>query len=191
MITIPQFFLSMWSRDPAEISRFLSSEACRAPMERHALPGCLAGSVGSAAAGETILARGKPLPPPRPQMENNVQADPTRGVPLSFLAIVDAGLGRAEQALEEATRACELSSFKKNNIEAVTARYGLAVVYAWTGHNDLAIAELSKLVDRPSGGNEGAILPFLRRFSPEPALGPVANRSCLRGARAATRPRGV
>ena len=26
VITIPQFFLSMWSRDPAEISRFLSSE---------------------------------------------------------------------------------------------------------------------------------------------------------------------
>ena len=111
----------------------------------------------------------------RPEMENNVSADPTRGVPLSFLAIVDAGLGRTEQALEEAKRACELSSFKKNNIDAVTARYGMAVVYAWTGHNDLAIAELSKLVDRPSGGNEGAILPSYGDFRRNPLWDPLRN----------------
>ena len=96
-------------------------------------------------------------------------------MPLSFLAIVDAGLGRSEQALEEATRACELSSFKKNNIDAVTARYGLAVVYAWTGHNDLAIAELNKLVDRPSGGNEGAILPSYGDFRRSPLWDPLRN----------------
>lgn len=34
-------------------------------------------------------------------------------------------------------------------------RCNLAVVYAWTGQNDLAIAELDKLIDRPAG--EGAV----------------------------------
>ncbi len=65
------------------------------------------------------------------------------------------------------------SSFKKNNIDAVTARYSLAVVYAWTGHNDLALAELSKLVDRPSGGNEGAILPSYGDFRRSPFWDPL------------------
>ena len=32
-------------------------------------------------------------------------------------------------------------------------RCNLAVVYSWTGQNDLAIAELSKLVDLPALGS--------------------------------------
>ncbi len=32
-----------------------------------------------------------------------------------------------------------------------TVRCNLAVVYAWTRQNDLAIAELDKLLDRPAG----------------------------------------
>ena len=36
-----------------------------------------------------------------------------------------------------------------------TVRCNLAVVYAWTRQNDLAIAELNKLLDRPAG--EGAV----------------------------------
>jgi hypothetical protein len=36
-----------------------------------------------------------------------------------------------------------------------TVRCNLAVVYAWTRQNDLAIAELDKLIDRPAG--EGAV----------------------------------
>ena len=34
-------------------------------------------------------------------------------------------------------------------------RCNLAVIYAWTRQNDLAIAELNKLLDRPAG--EGAV----------------------------------
>ena len=74
---------------------------------------------------------------------------------LSLLAIVDAGLERNEQAIEEGKRACELNSFKRLNLQAPTVRCNLAVVYAWTGQKDLAIEELSKLIDRPAG--EGAV----------------------------------
>jgi hypothetical protein len=56
---------------------------------------------------------------------------------------------------EEAKRACELNSFKRLNLQAPTVRCNLAVVYAWTGQNDLAIAELSKLIGRPAA--EGAV----------------------------------
>ena len=91
----------------------------------------------------------------RPEIEKQALAQPTEGMVLSFLAIVDAGLGRDEQAIEEAKRACELTSYKRFNIQAPTVRCNLATVYAWTGQNDLAIAELSNLINRPAG--EGVI----------------------------------
>ena len=91
----------------------------------------------------------------RPEIEKQVLAQPTEGMALSLLAIVDAGLGRKEQAVEEAKRACELNSFKRLNLQAPTVRCNLAAVFAWTGQNDLAIAELSQLVDRPAG--EGVV----------------------------------
>ena len=71
--------------------------------------------------------------PHGPKIEENVRADPARGTPLSFLAIIDAGLGRTKQSIEEGKRACELSSFKINNIAAVGLRTNLAIVYAWIG----------------------------------------------------------
>lgn len=88
----------------------------------------------------------------RPEIEKRVVAAPTNAVELSVLAMIDAGLGRKEQAIEEGKRACELTPFKVNNFEATTVGCNLAVVYAWIGQNDLAIAELNKLVDRPASG---------------------------------------
>jgi hypothetical protein len=85
-----------------------------------------------------------------PQMEERVRLDQTDGIALSFLAIVDAGVGRTEQAVQEGKRACELYSFKTYNVQAPLVRCNLAVVYAWTGQNDLAIAELTPLIDRPA-----------------------------------------
>ena len=72
---------------------------------------------------------------------------------MSLLAIVDAGLGRKEQAVSEAKQACELTPFSTMNLDAPSSRCNLAIVYAWTGQNDLAFAELDKLIDRPAGNN--------------------------------------
>ena len=89
----------------------------------------------------------------RPKLEKRVVAAPSNGIELSVLAIADAGLGRNQQAIEEGQRACDLAPFEQNNFDAPTVRCNLAVVYAWTGENDLAIAELSKLINRPAMGS--------------------------------------
>ena len=170
--TIPQFFLSIWSRDPAEISRFLPTERGRIGWAGMLFPDAWLEAISARLRGDNSAAV-KAFTAARVQMEEAVRADPTRGVPLSFLAIVDAGLGRSEQALEEAKRGCELSSFKTNNLDAVTARYNLAVVYAWTGHNDLALSELNKLADRPSGGSDLVILPSYGDFRRSPLWDPL------------------
>ena len=89
----------------------------------------------------------------RLHMEKRVRSSPSEGVPLSILAIIDAGLGRKTEAIEEGRRAGELSSFKSNNFEATTVRCNLAVVFAWTGETDLAFAELNKLMERPAASH--------------------------------------
>ena len=87
----------------------------------------------------------------REKIEKRIPAQSYQGRPLSVLAIVDAGLGRKEQALEEAKRACDLTPFNTLNLDAPVVRCHLAIVYAWTGETDLALAELGKLIDRPAG----------------------------------------
>ncbi len=171
-VTIAQFFLSIWSRDPAEIARFLPTESGRIRWAGMFLPDTWLEAISARLRGDNSAAA-KAFTAARVQMEENVRADPTRGVPLTFLAIVDAGLGRSEQALEEAKRGCELGSFKTNVLDAVTARYNLAIVDAWTGHNDLALSELSKLIDRPSGGSDLVILPSYGDFRRSPLWDPL------------------
>jgi len=87
----------------------------------------------------------------RGPVEKATLANPREGRPLGLLAMIDAGLDQSEQAIAEATRAIELEPFEKSSTNAPVVRCNLAVVYAWTGQPDRAIAELDKLVDKPAG----------------------------------------
>ena len=108
----------------------------------------------------------------RPKLEKRVVAAPSNGIELSVLAIADAGLGRSQQAIEEGQRACDLAPFEVNSFDAPTVRCNLAVVYAWTGQNDLAIAELSKLLNRPAMGS-GIAQPTFGDFRLNPLWDPL------------------
>ena len=87
--------------------------------------------------------------------------------------MIDAGLGRKEQAVQ-ATRATELTTYKVNNFLAPTVNCHLAVVYAWTGQNDLAIAKLSELVKKTANG-VGVAQPTYGDFRLNPLWDPLRN----------------
>jgi serine/threonine protein kinase/tetratricopeptide (TPR) repeat protein len=89
----------------------------------------------------------------RLEVEKAVLADASDGRGLSLLAMIDAGLGRQEQAVQEAELACDLETFESSAMNAPIVRCNLAVVYAWNGQLDLAISELDQLVNRPAGSN--------------------------------------
>jgi len=110
----------------------------------------------------------------RPEMETRVQADPADALQLSVLAMIDAGLGREEVAVEEGKKASELLSAKANNFNTPTVHCNLAVVYAWTGQNDLAIAELTPLINGPAMGNI-ICLPTYGDFLRNPVWDPLRN----------------
>ena len=88
----------------------------------------------------------------RVQAASAVIADATSARKLGLLAMIDAGLGHREEAVREARRAYDLSS--NVAIDAPVAACNLAVVYAWTGQSDLALAVLQEWITRPAGANE-------------------------------------
>ena len=89
----------------------------------------------------------------RAEVERTVLADPQDERNLLLLAMIDAGLGRREEAVREAQRACATEPKNQEALNRPSDRCCLAVVYAWTDHSDLALAELTDLVAHPAGDN--------------------------------------
>jgi serine/threonine protein kinase/tetratricopeptide (TPR) repeat protein len=80
---------------------------------------------------------------------------------ISELALADAGLGRKASALQEARKAVELCPMSHDAVDGATYGTALAMVYAWIGERDAAMAELEKAVKLPRGPTWGEL-----RFSP-------------------------
>ena len=72
---------------------------------------------------------------------------------LSFLALIDAALGNNEEAVREGKLACELMPISFSATRAPLVNCNLAIVYAWTGQTDLAIAQLEPWLNQPAGRN--------------------------------------
>jgi serine/threonine protein kinase len=144
--------IALWSHDLNAISDLVSSEHEPVSFNGVEYPDAWFVALAARIRGDDVAAK-TAFTKARPQMEKFALAQPTEGTSLSVLAMIDAGLGRKEEALEEAKRACDLDTFKTNNLDAVTVRCHLAVVYAWTGAKDPAIGELEKLADRPAASH--------------------------------------
>jgi len=87
----------------------------------------------------------------REQLNQKFQASLGNARLLSKLAVVDALLGRKEEAISEAKRAVETWPVSKDARQGPAVLANLAVVYAWTGEPDLAFEQLNPLV-KISGG---------------------------------------
>ena len=87
----------------------------------------------------------------RASVEPLVAANPGQGRMLGLLALIDAGLGRKDDAVREGLRACELTPVSKSAVNAPVVACQLAAVYAWTDQPDLALALLEQWADKPAG----------------------------------------
>jgi tetratricopeptide (TPR) repeat protein len=70
-------------------------------------------------------------------------------------AVLDAGLGRREDAIREALRAVELMPIAKNSLFGPRLATDLALVYAWTGERDRALEQLEIVATMPAGPTYG------------------------------------
>jgi TolB-like protein/class 3 adenylate cyclase/Tfp pilus assembly protein PilF len=96
------------------------------------------------------------------EQEKIIQAQPNYGPPLCVLGLIDAGLGRKEEALREGRRAVQLLSVEKDAINGIAMVKYLAMIAAWVGDNDLACEQLAVAVHPPSRLTYGQLklLPF-------------------------------
>jgi adenylate cyclase len=85
----------------------------------------------------------------RGEQEKIVQAQPDFGPAVCILALIDAGLGRKEQALREAGRAVELLPVAKDSVNGADMIQYSAVVAAWVGEKDLALEHLAQAARLP------------------------------------------
>jgi len=64
--------------------------------------------------------------------------------------MIDAALGRKEDALREGRRAVELLPIARDAWSGANLLTNLAIIYAWVGEKDLAIEQLKNLLPIPS-----------------------------------------
>jgi TolB-like protein/Tfp pilus assembly protein PilF len=98
----------------------------------------------------------------RAEQEKIVQIQSDYGPALCVLGLIDAGLGRREEALREGRRAVELVPVEKDALVGPTMIKYLAMIAAWTGDKDLACEQLAMAVRPPSTVSYGQLklLPF-------------------------------
>ena len=95
------------------------------------------------------------------------------GPTVCVLALIDAGLGRKEEALREIRRAVELVPVEKDALNGADMIQYSAIVAAWVGEKDLALQNLTKAAQLPGFLSYGRLklLPWYR---------PASRRSALR-----------
>jgi serine/threonine-protein kinase len=91
----------------------------------------------------------------RAEQEKIVKAQPNYGPALCVLGLIDAGLGRKEEALREGRRAVELLPVEKDAPEGVDMVKYLAMIAAWIGDKDLACEQLAMAIRGPSNLSYG------------------------------------
>ena len=79
-----------------------------------------------------------------------VENQPDFAAARSLLGLIDAGLGRKEEALREGRRACELLPISEDALTGVFLATNLAEIYLWTGEKDLALAQIAMVVGVPN-----------------------------------------
>jgi len=105
-------------------------------------------AIAARARGDSAAARVQ-FTAAREQIERLMRDQPEYGEPLCVLGMIDAGLGRKVEAIQEGRRGVELVPEAKDVMNGVNARRHLAMIYAWVGEKDAALEELSAVTKRP------------------------------------------
>jgi TolB-like protein len=149
--------LALCRRDAAEMASALASLSregivpFNVRMSRSFCAGLAARARNEAASAEIAFTAA------RGEMEKIVREQPDYAQALCVLGMIDAALGRKEDALHEGRRAVELLPVTKDAWTGAAVLTDLAITYAWAGEIDLAIEQLEELVRIPSPVSYGQL----------------------------------
>ncbi len=91
----------------------------------------------------------------REHQEKIIREQGDYGPAVCVLGMIDAALGRKEDALREGRRGVELLPVERDALNSVRAREFLAIIYAWTGEKDLACEQLEATTKLPASASYG------------------------------------
>ncbi len=156
------FTLALWERDPVAADRalaalpenYFSVRGHGVDFTRGYAKGLIAQLKGDEAAARVALnAALAEVEALRVQL----RIPPDNDHIFCILGLIDAGLGRKEEALREGHRAIELRPITKDAINGADLLYFYAVICAQAGERDLAIEQLDTLAKIPAGASYGEL----------------------------------
>jgi tetratricopeptide (TPR) repeat protein len=89
------------------------------------------------------------------QQEEEIRAHPDDVTLLAELGLIDAGLGRKEEALSEGRRAMELAPGVKDEFTEPFTKIDFAMICTWTGEREVALGQLEALTKTPGSYTYG------------------------------------
>ena len=135
-----RFRLALFERDFAAADRATAALSNKNPFgdgfSRTFWVGLTARTKGDVAAAQAAFTAA------RAEQEAEIRARPDDASLLSGLGVIDAALGRKEEALREGWRAVEVVPVADKSLEVPSLVANLAWIYAWIGERDLAIEQL-------------------------------------------------
>jgi serine/threonine protein kinase/tetratricopeptide (TPR) repeat protein len=98
----------------------------------------------------------------RAEQEKIVSVQPNYGPALCVLGLIDAALGRKDEAMQEGRRAVELVPIEEDAINGQAMNQYFAMIDAWAGEKELACERLIAAMRRPNSLSYGQLklLPF-------------------------------
>ncbi len=113
----------------------------------------------------------------RAEQEKIVQAQPDYAPPLCVLGVIDAALGRKQEALSECRRAVELLPVQKDAFNGPLMIQWFAISAAWVGEKDLALEQLATGAHVPGALSYGnlKLLPFWDPLRGDPRFEKIVN----------------
>jgi len=98
--------------------------------------------------GDTTALRAR-IEGPLAEWRERTQREPTKAIAWSFAGAMSSLLGHAGEAVESVRQATELMPVTRDALDGQEHRIRPAIVYALTGDNDRAIAELARYFEHP------------------------------------------
>jgi len=119
----------------------------------------------------------------RAEQERLVDADPNDSGAVCVLGLIDAALGRKDDALREGRHGVELVPVEKDSLKGVSMLMCFAKIAAWAGDKDTACKQLMRASRLPGGVNYGELKlsPFWDPLRDDPCFDKVVDSLAPKG----------
>jgi TolB-like protein len=143
------FYVALCERDPAAAAQALAAMPASGTSVDLNFPRSWCEGLAARVRGDDAAAQ-IAFRAARAEVERKVSEQPDYGPGFTVLGLIDAALGRKEEALREGRHAVELLPITKDSIDGAELVKYLGVIYAWCEEKDLAIKQIAATLQIPS-----------------------------------------